>query len=283
MSLTDIQKIEAKKLYEQGLGSPTIARMLGVKTGAISYYIGQYVGLRTCSEAARKYSYDEQYFNRIDSADKAYWLGFIYADGYITRSKYNYILGIAISVKDIKHLYNFRKCINSNHPIHQYTVANGYNKGSKYCRIQICNQILYQQMIKFGVFENKTSILKPPPIDKKLFKHFLRGYFDGDGSITKSNRANGRVEYAIKILGTNDLLMSIKDFIESNDIAKINRFYKRHPTDIVESIEFAGNYQVLKFCKIIYEDSTMHLERKFQRYIELSSMLNSRVISKDIA
>ena len=83
-------------------------------------------GSRPNSGRKFQYSFNEQYFEKIDSIDKAYWLGFIAADGYITKStKGQNLLGICLA--EIEPLEKFKKCINSNHPINYYKAKNSYN------------------------------------------------------------------------------------------------------------------------------------------------------------
>ena len=62
-----------------------------------------------------KYKYNKDYFNKIDTADKAYWLGFLYADGCVTQNKDHTI--IDLSIVDYAHLLLFRDCVESNNNI----------------------------------------------------------------------------------------------------------------------------------------------------------------------
>lgn len=78
----------------------------------------------------RIYKINESYFEKINSQEKAYWLGFIYADGHVTEQSIN----ISLQVKDINHLQKFLVSINSSHPITTYVI-----RDKKYCRISISN------------------------------------------------------------------------------------------------------------------------------------------------
>ena len=69
-----------------------------------------------------KYSYDSNFFEKIDSEAKAYWLGFLYADGYIHRNYKNgkiksMSLELSLKSEDRAHLENFLRDIRSNVPI----------------------------------------------------------------------------------------------------------------------------------------------------------------------
>ena len=88
--LTKEQTEYIKKRYiVDNVGSTTIARELNVKTGKISYWINKNIGLRNCKQAAKQYECNEKFFDLIDDEHKAYWLGFIYADGYVSHDKYS--------------------------------------------------------------------------------------------------------------------------------------------------------------------------------------------------
>lgn len=281
MTFTDEEKEIITKLYSEHHGAPYIAKQLNVKEGRVSWYIKRNIGTRSCSEAARKYNCDEKFFDTIDTEEKAYWLGFLYADGYVSSANaYSHYIGLSISNKDHNHLEKFKTSLKANHPIHTYKVSNGYNPNSEYCRLLIASKQLYSDAIKQGILEHKTDILKPPNIEESLVKHFIRGYFDGDGCIAHNTKRN---DYTIKILGTKELLDFIKQFVEDNNIAKINRYYKRHSDDIVQCLEIGGNFQALKFCDIIYSDSTIWLDRKHERYISLKKLVASRAVLKKTA
>lgn len=278
ISKETLEKI--KKLYAEGHGAPAIGKILGISTGRVSYQINKHIGARTCSEAARKYIYNLNFFENIDTEEKAYWLGFIYADGYISVNEEKYIhkLGISLSIKDFSHLEKFRKNINGNFPIKQYKGI-GY-KEIEYCRVILHGEKIVKDLISHGVVEHKTLILKAPKIDENFIHHFIRGYFDGDGSITFTT---SRKEYGIKIVGTEEVLNYIKDFIHDKNIAKIKKYYKRRESDTVSCIDFSGNNQVRKFLDEIYKNATVFLDRKHNRYIDLKKMQNSRLTSKDVS
>jgi intein-encoded DNA endonuclease-like protein len=215
---------------------------------------------------ATKYSFDEKFFDVIDTEEKAYWLGFIYADGYIMKDQYSNSFGLALSVEDIKHLVKFKKCIKSNHPIHIYT-TNGYSENKKYCRIKIYNNILCEQLFNNGVFFNKTTILKfPNLLNEDLIRHFIRGYLDGDGCITYNyKKENNYLRFQIKICGTMEFLNDLQKYLP---FKKQHKLFKRHNDDVNNySLEIGGNKQVGNILNYLYNDSHIYLDRKYDRYL----------------
>ena len=272
-----------KKLYSEGHGSPYIAKQLGMKTSAIASYISRHIGLRSCKEAARKYECNEHFFDVIDTEEKAYWLGFMYADGFVSSHGYSKCMGLSISEKDRKHLEKFRSALKATNPIHEYiTGESGYKPGLKYVKLLITSDKLYDGAVSQGIVEHKTDIITAPDIPECLYKHFIRGYFDGDGCLAETNTER-RHGFAVKILGTEDLLDFIKDFILSNNISYKGKYYKRRANQTVSCLEFGGNRKVKKFLDLLYDDATVFLERKHERYLKLCNFINSRVTSENVA
>ena len=285
-SYTEEEKQLILKLYNEGHGSPYIAKELNNKypVSTIHGFIRRSIpNPRGCRDAAKKFSCDEFYFNKIDTEDKAYWLGFIYADGYIMNNQYSRSLGIALAEKDKEHLEKFKKCIKSNHIVHTYIQKTGFSANNKYSKLVIISPQIFEDSEKQGCVENKTLILQPPDIPKDYYKDFIRGYFDGDGCVTYNNTQNNGYNYKITIVGTDAILTFIKEWIEENKIAKINKFFKRRPTDKVSNIDFGGNLQVKKFLDSIYNNATVYLDRKYKRYLDLCEIVNSRGTLKEVS
>lgn len=139
--------------------------------------------------------YNEHVFDFIDSEEKAYWLGFIFADGYIysaplkegkTRVDYNFEL--CSSDKDKGHMEKFNKFIDRNKEV---KVTKSDKLGHFRCRVCLSSKHLWNTLNYLGCTPNKSLTLSFPKLsvfrDASLIRHFIRGYFDGDGCITCSN------------------------------------------------------------------------------------------------
>ena len=234
--------------------------------------------LRNNHEKNRLYTCDEQYFEHIDTEEKAYWLGFIYADGYVSRVNNSMRFGLSIMNDDIDHLRKFQKAISTDTPIHEYTVtSSGYKIGAKYCRIIIANDKFANNLVNQGCYEHKTKILEPPRfLPKDLEKHFIRGFLDGDGSITQNNSKYG-LSYTIRWTSTDSMLLWIMSHLIDHDIIQHPyKLYKRRKTDTVSSFEFGGNNLTKKFLDYIYNGASIWLDRKHNRYLSLCDIINKR-------
>lgn len=229
------------------------------------------IKIRSNSYNSRKYHCNEHYFDEIDTPEKAYWLGFIYADGYISFPVYSYLLGIALAKQDEGHLIKFKSAINSNHKISTYK-AKGYSD-TLYSRVIIRSNHMCNQLIQKGVLLHKTNILKFPYgiVPDNLISHFIRGYFDGDGCLTYSiNKRTGRTVFQIKIVGTKEVLKGINEYIPINKTFNLTKRRQNGTNNF--NLEIGGNKQVGVVLDYMYKDSTVHLDRKYEKYLYYKSI-----------
>ena len=229
---------------------------------------------------SKLYTFNEDYFTDIDNQDKAYWLGFIFADGYILskRKHSNRKLGVSLSEKDICHLEKFKECIEGNMPIPVYNVVSGYNLDSKYCRILLTSKKTADDLISHGVLEHKTNIITFPSLREDLKRHFIRGYFDGDGSVWKQKGKDVNIEqYSISFIGTDELLTKTMEcLLNDGAILRTYKINKRKENQIVSNFKFGGNNNTIRFLNYIYNDSHIYLERKYNIYLDLIKLIDSR-------
>lgn len=268
-------------LYNKKHGSPYIANKLGLRLEQVSYFISKNIGARSHREANSKYYFNEKFFNKIDTEEKAYWLGFLMADGYISKSNNSYKIGLTLSTCDYTHLEKLNKSLESNHPIKTYEpTKSSYSKNS-YSRIIYYSEIMFNDLLKYNLVEHKTNILIPPSISL-LGNHtsdFIRGYFDGNGSIAHTNTEKNN-SYAFKLVSTKNFLDFVNNYIKEKLGFSANKYYKRKDYQEVMSLEFSGNLKTQKILDLLYKNATIYLNRKYQRYLDLCNLNNSRALEK---
>lgn len=279
-----ISKDEIKRIYYEEYLFGHSAIYLSEKYGLSDHYLYRWFNklglpLRSNKVNSKKYNFNENYFQNIDTKDKAYWLGFIYADGYITqkRKHTSKSLGVAICVNDKNHLHKLNKCLESNVSVCEYVsqgcISKGYKK-SKYCRVLYSSDKLADDLIKNGVHIQKTNILQSPKIDYELTKDFIRGYLDGDGSIWKQDKS---IQFNVSFVGTDEILNYIMSYlIENKVLLREYPLNKRKPNHIVSNFKFGGNLNSFRVLDFLYKDANMYLDRKYQLYLELKELINSR-------
>ena len=201
-----------------------------------------------------KKSFDVDYFDSIDTEEKSYWLGFLFADGAITQYKHSYDIELSLKIDDHKHVEKFAKCVNKEYVNNNSTYRSRCILGSKH---------MFNVLTSYGCTQRKSLTLKFPNKnifkDKSLVRHFIRGYFDGDGCLSYGNKEHTRA--CVSILGTKDFLDGIKN--EFNTTSNYSKNSKDQ--DITKVLSYNGKLGYA-FSKYLYENSTIYLKRKYERY-----------------
>lgn len=216
---------------------------------------------------------DDTYFESIDSREKAYWLGFITADGYVENNsvKRKYSLGIELSSIDESHLHLFAKCLSSDAKITCRTrnlSKQGYDSCVDMSAIRVYSKSLVRSLAQYGVIPNKTDLLSQiPDINPEYIWDYIRGYFDGDGTFSYTNVTStsgvrhqyGRIGF---VCNSFDFLNDLKLIMERYGIvAHINADKSGWVLQIRKT------ESVKQFCSLIYNDQNcIKLDRKYQKY-----------------
>lgn len=220
-----------------------------------------------------KYYYNKDYFSVIDTEDKAYWLGFLYADGCINRYYKNeklksMNLELTLCGEDYEHLEKFKKCLDSNLPIHKKIVKYN-NKEYEAYRLNVCCTKMCYDLINLGCTPQKTYDIKFPSEDiipHIYMKDFIRGFFDGDGCINITTM-NEKPNIRLVITGMSDMLKSISDFLIDEKILRVIPKIHRDNRSKASSMFIYGNDSIKEVLDYLYKDSHIYLNRKYQTYI----------------
>lgn len=256
---------------------------MNMQTREISEYLNRTpnaVKLKAERMGYKKYPYscDYHYFDNIDTEEKAYWLGFLTADGWISKSNKTGagVVGIELQYGDIKHLKKFNKSISGNYRITDRwktcDLSNNTDKKNHMCCIRIYSIKMYEDLEIIGFTNNKSYDFCIPVIDDSLIRHYIRGYFDGDGCLCLSNKSFG-VSFITASLRFKDSLLKVlngngfypKDYSYISD-------YNNTP---MYRPEFTKNSERLRFLDWIYSDSTIYLDRKYKKYLKAKEKYDS--------
>ena len=206
--------------------------------------------------------FNENKFDSIDTEEKAYWLGFLYADGNIAKDTNN--VELSLSYNDIEHLKKFNIFMEHEKDIINISNVTYNNKVYKRCRWIVNNKHLHDTLNALGCIPAKSLILKFPSTnifkDNSLIKHFIRGYVDGDGCISYNNKEHTICD--LSILGTEDFLTGLQEYIPKKLL------YKIHSTGSKAkglSIHGKNAFNIIDY---LYSNSTIYLQRKYERYKE---------------
>ncbi|MBI5148070.1 hypothetical protein HZA33_00130 [Candidatus Pacearchaeota archaeon] len=196
---------------------------------------------------------NEKFFKKLNKIS-AYWLGFIAADGVLSLRDKSVL--ICLSEKDKKHLYKFKKAIKTNAKI-------GLIKSNRSAHIGICDKDLFESLVERGVTPNKSLSIKKVKFPQRLSSHFIRGVFDGDGSISGSDISH----IQLMIAGNKEFLEQLQDILIKN--CKLNRVkLYRLTKGNAYKLQYTGP-QIFKILKFLYRNSNknMRLDRKYTKYL----------------
>jgi hypothetical protein len=175
---------EIYSLYlNENLNLKELAKKFNMDAGRLSEHLRKNgYKIRTC-EQIHSYNPNHNFFSNIDSEIKAYILGFFAADGHIEKRKVTYCFKVGVHPKDIHILNLINKYIGND----KYKITNKLNRDI--VALSICSNQIGLDLLKLGYDNRKTyTTFKLPNIAPNLMNHFIRGYFDGDGSISLNPR-----------------------------------------------------------------------------------------------
>ena len=186
--------------------------LLSEKYNICTWSIGNVLRKNNIKSRIRKHNCNEDYFEKIDSNEKAYWLGLLFADGYVRKRKpfngkhkQGGVVGISLKNGDE---YLLEKLIIDFESTYRLTKQIKNNFLSY--KLEVNSSKMTDDLINLGCVPNKSLKLLPPNLTDEFISHFIRGYFDGDGSIGKYG---GRLKFSL--LGTNELLVWVLNFFKN--------------------------------------------------------------------
>ena len=250
---------EISSSYKSGKTISQISRETGILQSTIKYALAstgvwKYKGVR-------KYNANFNFFKNIDSEQKSYWLGFIAADGNVYRNA----LHIGVHRSDKSHLITFKNDINASNPIRDRNYKNK-GKASLMSIIEIIHPNIVKDLAKHGIYPSKTKTLEwtavTSNIPQNLLRHFIRGYFDGDGSWAKGRP--GQIAFKIASGSKCHFLDGLQKEIANSCNLNINSITK-NKSNGAYYLEYGGHRQLSRIYKWMYDNASVFLKRKQEK------------------
>lgn len=255
--MIQITKQQIKEFYLQGFTITQIAKMANCNHTNISAHLKRMgVECRDFSEY-RKYTINKDFFKVIDTEEKAYILGFLYADGYNQVTKKQVRLTLQKRDKDI--LDKINKILNHNKPLLVIK--------ENYLDLSINSKDMSLDLEKLGCVQNKTFKITFPyeHLSKDLYRHFIRGVFDGDGCIS----INKKKDVKLNITGNPIFISQIQDILVNElEITKTKLQYYRN----ICGMYYHGKNICYKVLDYLYKDNKISLKRKNKLYKKIVSL-----------
>lgn len=233
-------------------------------------YLKEHNLIKNPKNYQKNISYDKNFFDNIDTEEKAYWLGFIMADGSTRLNKKNNPAqtSIEISKRNIEILNAFKNSIKSNHIIRERSRRTVTGKISEICSITISSEYLTSKLISYGVIPNKTYI---GFINEEIFNdneelifHYLRGYSDGDGTINKNKGS-----YVFKlVIKSESILNTIKNWIKKYCDIEPKIKLQSDSLGSAYRLSIQNKKEYFIFLDKLYKNANIYLDRKYQIYLD---------------
>lgn len=235
-----------------------VSKIYNTSKSAIDRYIKKYnihtEGRSRLNES--KLKFDINYFDEIDEK-KAYWLGFIAADGCLKNNK------VSLVSKDREMIEKFQYDLHSEHKLSIVTIFDKRTK-KEYTsyKISITNNFFTKKVEKY-INNDKSNNFILPKIDEKYYSFFIAGMFDGDGSISYYGKNKNLIR--CNLISTKECLIEIQSIIEKIGVKKTELYQYKNSKNLWKMHLYSEAYYFLKY---IYDEnfSEIYLSRKFNKF-----------------
>lgn len=255
-------KQEITNLYYEGYTLKEIADLCNCHTSNIHSHLKRLgVKFRPFTKTSRVFKLNENYFETIDTEDKAYFLGFLYADGYNNEKTNN--ISLRLNIKDMYILEIFKTFLKTDKKISIYPKNRSVD-------LTLTCQKMSKDLVNLGCMKAKTSKLKFPTkeqVPSYLIHHFIRGVFDGDGCIYISPKIKSNCKFAIAGLRT--FLSDIQTELINNCQLNKTEISTKTENNLHGSLSYCGRKQIQKIREFLYKDATIYLQRKYDKLFSL--------------
>jgi hypothetical protein len=242
-----------------------ISKLVGVSEVCIERFLKR----NNIIKGRRTITLDESFFEDINSNDKCYILGLIYADGWNNISGNRW--GIQLTKSDEYILYDISKLLSYGGTIKNLKPS--CENGKLRSRIELCSKKMCNDLLNLGVYQNKSLILdfNENLIPKQFINDFFRGVIDGDGHIYISPNYS---HFSVTITSSTIFCKSCQKFFEKELNYKPSiRLYRNN--NLSADLRFSGRNNVLKFLRWIYDTkSELKLNRKYDKFLSIPNSPN---------
>jgi hypothetical protein len=215
--------------------------------------------------------FNERYFDSIDAEEKAYWLGFIVADGCVIWSEEggNYALSIGLQGGDVEHLRILERDLGGSRELREPSV----NSRNGSVRLVWYSKYMAQSLINLGVTPRKSANEVVPVFPTHLARHFWRGVYDGDGCLAIQLVGPRKVPtYRFSLAGSVAVLQAFQAWAQVEvgvRPQKISLAANSQGVSRTSVFYMGGNRQLAAILGLLYENSTRKLQRKYALYLQL--------------
>lgn len=269
----DFEKIYLEEHVKHGLTYSQIREKYNIPRGTWYYYVRKKLGYKN---DGRKFRANDNFFDIIDSEIKAYLLGFLYADGYISADGR---IGILLNVKDIEIVNLIHDFIAPNSEIKHINYQNF--RRDPQVKLRFKSAQIYKRLQDFGFTTDKThhncEILSKIPEEYK--RHFIRGYCDGDGHIRFTTIKGKTKQSSWASVGVSFCNGVPKILEEINEYFKLPNALKKKKSWY--TLSFYKKEQAKYICELLYTNCTYYLKRKYDAAMNTIKYCNNTELNSE--
>jgi len=258
---TDEQEQILIQQYRSGISTNGLGIIYSINRATIlSILIRNKIERRSNSASHRVYTLNEGVFDKINNEHSAYWLGFLFADGCVGKNRNQ--ITVTLQKRDENHLRKLCEFFETNRPINIHRqIYNG--KPHESSTFLIRSWRIANNLREMGITTNrKFSVSCFEKVPDKFKRHWIRGWFDGDGSVFTSSKGTLTLSFA----GQKDLLLGVSAWMNKKSGSRIPNLQIRPPH--IPQMKYGALGDTEKIYKLMYSNSSVMLDRKYNRFLD---------------
>ena len=265
---------EIIELYKNGMCLEDVSELYKCSIPAIRLLLVRNGFERRSIEiATRRYDLNTSYFDKIDTEEKAYFLGWLWTDGHNQENVST--VSLELQERDKCILEMFGKSVDANYPIRSRKRITKNGKETTMVRLDLCSKTFSQTLSRYGMVSHKTYSIGFPfeIVPSSLYPHFIRGCFDGDGSYGFYPDANKK--FSCVMYGQNPLLLGMQKILLDNGVITyfIPSKGKNKPC---ATLTISKQSSFCEFVDYVFKNYTICLERKREKVLNILSWIGER-------
>lgn len=208
-----------------------------------------------------RYKYNTNAFEKIETEQDAYWLGFILADGYVSAEGTKPYLQIKLGEKDENHLKKYISYLGyTDEGVIKHCTGGAYTRDNPCLVVKTSCSKISENLRQYGLNGAKSKKEVPFMLNNiELEKSYIRGIIDGDGWIRENKNGMG-------VCGSLNVIEYIKDFIQNNIIDVSANHISKHGD--IYKFEVISKTKTKAILNFLYKDATVYLDRKYKLYLD---------------
>lgn len=267
--ITDDDVLQWKNMYLNGVLLKEIADQFDVSLNTVSKYLKNIgVEIDRCT-----YHFNEHYFDNVDTPEKAYVVGLLWADGHNRVSNGNIIL--ELQETDVDLLEKINILTENERPLRRQNLHLKNKNWKDQYRLIWHSKHTSKVLESYGMVQEKSLVLTFPEwLDDEFYSNFILGYFDGDGCISLQNNNKDR-SANINMVGTRMFLERVADIIKNQTGATVYVNRDERAREPICILRCGIREDVIKILNWLYQDSTIYMQRKYDKYQQFLNNINN--------